>query len=591
MTTTSNAETQRRKGGETDRFTPAAAPPRRAALPDFLMRRRRVGWLLLICVVYLSLAGYQLGLPGLHYDEAKEAGVNAMELLTGAPLTAFRGATVSLFGLPLPLMVQDYIGSLNVYLALPFLAATGIGVPNLRFLPILLGLLALLALERAISEWVALHRRQSGPVPISLAALCALTLLAAAPSFVFWSRQGIFVTNATQPLTFAAIWLGLRWLRTGAARRLLLAGLAGGLALYAKLLAVWLIGPFVLTAGGWWLWRQRRRPAGIDPDELTPPPLSPALLAGAVAAFLLPLLPLLLFNLQTGGTLASVGGNLGQSYYGVDNRAIFANLPVRLGQIVSVLRGDHLWYLGAIHANSLAPWLAAAALGIGLARPAGRRLLLPPLLLLLPAVGASLFTVSDLFITHYALLHPLLAAIVGLALAWLCEQTRAVRLGLLLPGALLVLWLGGDLSASLAYHQALARSGGLADHSDATYHLAYHLRYNGLGAPIALDWGLDAPVRFLSEGTVTPIEIFGYDDLAAPDAAFAARLGPFLENPQNVFLLHAPGREIFRGRREAFLQQARLHGAQPELAATFSQRDGTALVEVWRLAPVGSAKD
>lgn len=553
-------------------------------------RRRRFGLLLLV-LAYLVLAGYQLGLPGLHYDEAKEAGVNAMELLTGAPVTAFRGATFSLFGLHLPLMVQDYIGSLNVYLALPFLAATGIGVPNLRFLPILLGLLALLALERAISEWVALDSRQSGPPPISLAALGALTLLVAAPSFVFWSRQGIFVTNATQPFAFAALWLGLRWLRTGAGRWLLLAGLAGGLALYAKLLAVWLIGPFGLLAGGWWLWRQRRRAGSIDPNELTPPPLSPALLAGAAAAFLLPLLPLLLFNLQTGGTLASVGGNLGQSYYGVDNRAIFANLPVRLGQIVSVLRGDHLWYLGAIHANSLAPGLAAGALLTGLLRPAGRRLLLPPLLLLLLAVGSSLFTVSDLFITHYALIHPLLAGIVGLALAWLYEQSRTVRLGRLLPGALLLLWLGGDLSASLAYHQALARSGGLADHSDAAYHLAYYLRYNGLGAPIALDWGLDAPVRFLSEGTVTPIEIFGYDDLTAPDAAFPARLGPFLENPRNVFLLHAAGQEIFRGRREAFLQQAGLHGAQAELAATFSQRDGTALVELWRLAPVDSAED
>lgn len=591
MTTTSNAETQRRKGGETDRFTSAAPPRRRAALPDFLLRRRRVGWLWLLCVLYLSLAGYQLGLPGLHYDEAKEAGVNAMELLTGAPVTAFRGATVSLFGLPLPLMVQDYIGSLNVYLALPFLAATGIGVPNLRFLPILLGLLALLALERAISEWVALGRGQSGPPPISLAALCALTLLVAAPSFVFWSRQGIFVTNATQPLTFAAIWLGLRWLRTGAGRWLLLAGLAGGMALYAKLLAIWLIGPFVLLVGGWWLWRQRTQPEVIDPGQLPLPHLSLPLLAGAVAAFLLPLLPFLLFNLQTGGTLASVGGNLAQSYYGVDNRAIFANLPVRLGQIVSVLRGDHLWYLGAIQANGLAPWLGAGVLLFGLVRPTGRRMLLPPLLLLSLAVGASLFTVSDLFVTHYALIHPLLVGIVGLALAWLYEQTRAFRLGLLLPGALLVLWLGGDLSASLAYHQALARSGGLADHSDATYHLAYHLRYNGLGAPLALDWGLDAPVRFLSEGTVTPIELFGYDHLNAPDAAFAQRIGPFLENPQNVFLLHAPGQEIFRGRREAFFQQARLHGAQPQLAATFAQRDGTVLVELWRLARAAGARD
>ena len=32
--------------------------------------------------VFSALAAYQLDLPGLHYDEAKEAGVNAMQLLT-----------------------------------------------------------------------------------------------------------------------------------------------------------------------------------------------------------------------------------------------------------------------------------------------------------------------------------------------------------------------------------------------------------------------------------------------------------------------------------------------------------------------------
>ncbi|MEZ4611539.1 MAG: hypothetical protein R2838_15110 [Caldilineaceae bacterium] len=85
------------------------------------------------------------------------------------------------------------------------------------------------------------------------------------------------------------------------------------------------------------------------------------------------------------------------------------------------------------------------------------------------------------------------------------------------------MWLALDLTATVRYHGALARSGGLADHADTSYHLAYYLRYNGLGAPIALDWGFDAPVRFLSAGTVRPIEVFGYASPGAPDADFAAR--------------------------------------------------------------------
>ena len=126
-------------------------------------RHYRLFWYGAALLLYLVLATYQLGLPGLHYDEAREAGVNAMELLTGAPVQAFRGAGVELAGRTWPLMVQDYIGALNVYLALPFLAATGIGVPNLRLLAVLTGLAALLLLERTLSEWVAWRAEDTAP--------------------------------------------------------------------------------------------------------------------------------------------------------------------------------------------------------------------------------------------------------------------------------------------------------------------------------------------------------------------------------------------------------------------------------------------
>ncbi len=548
------------------------------------------GWLL-----FLALAGYQLGLPGLHYDEAREAGVNAMEILTGAPVTAFRDATVTLFGRDWPLMVQDYIGALNVYLALPFLALTGIGVPNLRALPVLLALLALFMLERALAEWTA--RVDGTPRPSRLpfpsrAGVLATVLLAAAPTFVFWSRQGIFVTNATLPTSYATLWLGLRWLRTAAPRDLFLALAATGLALYAKLLALWVVGPFWLMVAVWWVLgsRSSAREPMVGAGERWPrPTLTPRLLAGGAVALLLPLLPLLLFNLQTQGTLRQVLGNLERSYYGVENADVLGNLSVRLAQVIQVIRGDHLWYLGGVHGNPLAPWAAGLVVGLALVTPGGRRRLGAPLLLVALAVGASLFTVSDLFITHYALLHPLLVALVALGLDALGTSFPGLgvraRPRALALGALVAAWLVLDVSASLAYHRDLGRSGGLVDHSDASYHLAYYLRYNGLGAPIALDWGMDAPVRYLSQGTVTPIEIFGYGSLEAPDPGFALRLGPFLSNPDNVYLLRAPGNQVFRGRREAFFDQVQLRGYRAERLQEFSQRDGTPLYELWRVVP------
>lgn len=546
----------------------------------------RLGWLIAAGALYVALAAYQLGLPGLHYDEAKEAGINALELLNGMPVTAFRGATLDVAGLRLPLMVQDYIGALNVYLALPFLALSGVGVPNLRILPVLTGLAGLFLVERAVSEWVARGRSERTSegrrlaTQISLGGLAAVTLLAASPSYVFWSRQGIFVTNLMQPLCSLMIWQGLRWLRTGRRDALMLAAFAAGLALYAKLLAVWVIAPFALLAAGWWAARRMKG----DPAA---PPLSAGTVVAAALAFVLPLLPLALFNVQSGGTLSSVLQNAGRSYYGVNNLAIVDNLGVRLSQLVQVLRGDQFWYLGGSYANAIAPWLALAALAAGILLAPRRTL--PPAGLLAAGVLLSVFTISDLFVTHYALLQPLAIAAVAVALDVMWQAARpSLKNGRAWRGAVVLavaLWLALDLSATLRYHGALSRSGGLSDHSDASYHLAYFLRHNGMGAPLALDWGIDAPVRFLSQGVVTPIELFGYASPERPDADFATRLGQFLPNPDNVYLLHAPGRTVFAGRREAFMAEAEAHGLSLRRIEQFTQRDGEPLFEVWRAMP------
>lgn len=553
---------------------------------------RRTGpiLILLLCMVgYLAAAGWNLGLPGLHYDEAKEAGLNALELLRGDPVTAFRGVAVTVGPWTLPLMVQDYIGALNVYLVLPFLAATGVGVPNVRWPAVITGLVTLWLVERLVSTWwMWMGPREAaawggegagdpGRIPVTWVGVGSVALLALSPSFVFWSRQGIFVTNLIQPLTILALWQGLCWLRTGRPAAFIYTGLAAGLALYAKLLAGWVLGPFaVLALGAYWVRRNRT----AQGTEYTGPHLTVGLLAGGVATFLAVLAPLVWFNLQTGGTLAQVGSSLSQSYYGIDNLDWRTNLPVRAGQLIQTLRGDHFWYLGGVYANPLAPWLALVGV-MGVFRHP--RLVGWPLLIGFGALGLSLFTLSDLFITHYALLQPLVVGTIVLGWAAWVPRPRltgaALGIFLLLTGV----WTGLDLRATLRYHAALDQSGGLADHSDATYHLAYYLRYNGLGAPIALDWGMDAPVRFLSDNTVRPIEIFGYAAPAAPDADYGQRLELFLGNPENVYLLRSPEYTVFGGRREGFLDAAAARNATPRLETTFSQRDGTPLFELWRV--------
>jgi hypothetical protein len=325
---------------------------------------------------------------------------------------------------------------------------------------------------------------------------------------------------------------------------------------------------------------------------------------------LLPLLPLILFNVRTGGTLASLFGNLGQSYYGVDNSAYWPNLLVRLNQLGVLLRGNHLWYLGEVFANNWAPWLAAGLIAAGGAAGLlrrGRRLAatLLPVGLIAFIVAQSAFTVSDLFITHDALFLPLIPLAAGMAAGTLLgrrldpasglPRSLAARRGahvaawaLPLTGLLAVAgWAGVNTANTIAYHRILTRSGGYGSHSDAIYRLADYLEQWAPSAPVVLDWGMDAQLRFLSSGRVNPIEVFGYTGLDAPDAGFTGRAGPFLADPNSRFVAHAAQEEVFHGRVQALAELAARQGLELRPEAEFGLRSGKPLFIVYRAVKPG----
>ena len=580
--------------------------------------------------LFLILGAYQLHLPGLHYDEAKEAGLNAMQLATGQPVTAFRDAAVQIGPWRLPLMVQDYIGALNVVLATPFLALGGVNTVALRWLPLLIAALTLIVTWRV--AW-----RLGG----ASAASATVLLLAVNPSFVFWSRQGIFVTNLTALFFMASVLTALRWWSGRRPRDLWLTAFLWGLGIYAKLLFVWAIGAMVILAvvAGLLEARSSKLEAGrLETRSWKHPAFTLTL---AFASFVLPLVPLILFNIRTSGTLISIFGNLGKSYYGVDNSAYLPNLSIRLQQLLALLRGDHFWYLGEVFTNAWAPWAAAfliatmllvslagslKAEGRGSGGAEARRgeevylrlrhgvpsllRFSAPLLLLALMVAQSAFTVSDLFITHYAILLPLIPLAGGLAFGAVWEsrnreagtsappllhssaplpllRSSAPRLLRPLAAALslvaLLAWAGGDLRSTLDYHRLLTLSGGYGSHSDAIYRLAEYLDRGGFSSPLALDWGLDAPVRFLTAGRVQPIEAFGYASLDRPDAGFAERIGPFLDNPDMVYLAHSAEYTVFRARADALGALAAERGRTVRVEMVFGERSGRQLYVVYRV--------
>jgi hypothetical protein len=540
------------------------------------MSRERI-FLTLAFALFTGLATYQLSLPGLHYDEAFEA-VPAMQLILREPVATFRSNGTLVGGRLFPLMTQDYIGAINTYSAIPFFLVLGMNTVSLRVMATVIGLLTLWLTFRLAHELC-------GPVAAVLAGL----LLAVNPTFIFWSRQGVFVTSAVAAIGLGVVLTWLRWWRTGARRYAIAGAFLVGLGLYTKLLFLWLIVGLGLVA---FLvnidqWQRVRRRIGRGP------------IGWIGLAFLLGSSPLIVYNLQTGGTFDTIGTNLITSYYGTNNLAFLPNLLERFRQFAAVLAGSHFWYLGQAYANWLNLGLFLVALGITLLFGFGAgqredRLALFPFAVVGSVILASCATVSALWVTHFAILSPWpalgVAAAVGLLVRRIGLQLNGRRANwilVLMLAAISASWLA-DVVTDVRYHRALAISGGLGAHSDAVEDLAGWLTADERrGAPVvAMDWGIAASVAFLTLGDVTPVEAFGYD--WETDADFAARLEPYIDDPESIFLWRAPDEIIF-DRSDDFRELFQPRSLEEDILEAFYERSGRPVLGATRLVPEGTA--
>ncbi|MDP2726121.1 MAG: glycosyltransferase family 39 protein, partial [Dehalococcoidia bacterium] len=375
--------------------------------------------------LFLALALYQIDLPGLYYDEAADA-VPAMQMLQGQPVELFRGAGLWIGDRAFPLMVMDYVGSVNSYLLVPFFALLGVGTISMRLMTVLGSALALVLtyfLARSLFGWV-------------VAALAAL-LLAVHPSFVFWSRQGIYVTSIMAPLTLGGFLCLRRWQVAGLSRYFILGLFLLGLGISAKLLFLWVVvASLVLYLA------LSRKPISL-----------PQGLVGLATMALGAGMPLL-YNLQGQGTFALLSRNLVKTEQGVNNLALLPNLVTRAGDLGVLLDGSFFWFLGDIFRVSIYPFVflgtaAALALLASLPRLAVCRkrivLLLGFIVLVFLQSGV---TISGLWPTHFFILLPFAAIVVGL-FVWLLPQAlpwpkAAWPVGLVLWAAVFLSSLGAD---------------------------------------------------------------------------------------------------------------------------------------------------
>jgi 4-amino-4-deoxy-L-arabinose transferase-like glycosyltransferase len=542
-----------------------------------------------IVALYAGLSFYQINLPGLHYDEAFES-VPAVQMLTGQPVTAFRNSGLTLAGQFFPLMTQDYIGAINTYLALPFIAALGSTPVALRSMSIVTGAVTLLltgALAARLTRqpWIGV-----------LAAL----LLAVDPTFIFWNRQGVFVTAVTATIGVGAAYAWTRRLEGGSMRWSMAGGFLFGLGLYAKFLFLWLMAAMVgaviaLNLGRWWSQRVNLITLGRQMAFSEGLAVSLAFLAGVW--------PLLLYNLQTGGTIINITQNSQSSYYGVNNLAFGPNLLTRMSQFFALLNGSHFWYLGDIISKPLASVvffrltgvvIGTAILGRNTSSPGPAMAFSPikialfPLLVIGLVIVASIGTVSALWITHFAVIMPWPSLALALGSWFIVKQwSQRVRTVALIIGVALSLLIVTNLSSIGRYHQALSKSGGLSAHSDAVYDLSNWLDNHATGVVVAMDWGLSAPVIYLTHGRVNAVEVFGYQ--WQPDAELTDRLTRFIDQPDTLYLWRTP-EEIIFDRSDEFKALYRPRDME-ETIEELSMSKRPPLLGITRLVKKGSAEN
>ncbi len=650
----------------------------------------RAAWLADVAVLgvaltaFLLLTTHQIELPGLHTDEALEV-IPAVQLLRGQEVECFKDVCIDVFGLRLPVMIYEYIATVNTYVSIPFFALFGISVPTLRAMPIVQSSVAMVFLYLLARE---LYNQR--------VAMGSVLLLGVSPSFVFWSRQGVFVTSVTIPISLIGVWAWLRWWRSHKPGYLYLGSFVFGLGVSAKFLFGWLLAG---VCAAFVLLNLDRIGAAVRQRSWVPLGirLSWRQLALGGLLFALGLLPLIVFNVRTMSTINYVRDNLlGASYYEVDNARIGENLRERIKELRSVLNGETFWYLsihpyaswrypavfliaggvlayatlgrarprggmpphwvtvaataaggyGVVQFVSLrdTPWalavvgvgtVAGAAVGLVQMRRGGPRVLLAQLglgvtaaacyiafaylawkmvgwepgartypvavagLALAPWLGAqgerrrllypvlaiagmlalSVFSPTALWFTHLAILTPWPALIIAVAgdmvarrsalddlhlgrLPALSGRAWASAFGL---GTAAFLGLVGmliydDLEVDLAYHRDLARIGGKGDHTHASYRLVEYLAENGMQDVVAMDYGIQDVVQFLTAGETNPPEIFGYADREKPDAAFGIRVREQLEDPEVVYVFRVE--PLFQLRWEAFQAVATEAGRQ-----------------------------
>ena len=359
-----------------------------------------------------------------------------------------------------------------------------------------------------------------------------------------------------------------------------------GLALWDKAIAIWMISGIGI-AGILTFSRQI-----FDA-------ISPRRFLIATMAFCLGALPLILYNIHTGGE--TFRGNFQRNT---------ANVPGRAAFLVRSASGSGLFnWLTADDFQTPHPHQPAGALEKASARIsalAGHQthalliygfilaLLLAPFAgreaLRLVAFGLVALGVAWIqmainretggAIHHTILLWPLPQFI--MAISFSAVSYRLGRAGIPAFAAIVAILGTSGALVTNEYFATAVRNGGGPAWSDAIFPLSRYLKDSETRWVLALDWGIVEQLHLLHRGKV--LVGGGFDQISKPemtgeDRAIVERM---LSNPENLFIAHTPAFEFFHGHIQKMTAFATAVGYRRELLAEIADNHGRNVFDVYR---------
>lgn len=516
--------------------------------------------------IFLLLSLWNITLPGLQYDECLAA-APAVNFLAKEPKTeamSIGPSIIHLAGHPLPLMIMTYIGPVKTILHIPVFGVFGISPTTVRLLPVVI---VFLCFPLVYYFCLSLFDQ-------TIASLAVL-LMAVDPSTVFYLTRDVGPSAIQVFLKLVSLALFIVWWKKQHWGFFFAGVFVWGLGVSHKVDFFWIIGGIVIAAFTVW------------------PKIFPRLdwknLALAVLFFLLGALPIVAFNIATGGlTFAPLVERLFGEPVGV-KLSFLSALVERLRQLAEILNGNFIAQLFAeneIYTGIYRYVLTTVLLGgfvwllisVILQRKPHYYLGMTALwVFIIVVLIASCFSPTTLSGHHLLALNPALTTMFAVFIISITHQSSLLQRlkfdKILIAFVLLFLTYG-----SLSINKLLIQTGGTGYWSDTIYELSDYLEKKAM--PVAvMDWGFTNNLIVLSQGTLRMDRVYAE---TWKNTDLRKYLGQRL-NDTTLYLFHTQEFSVFSSLHKIFADAATTRGYWIHLDKEFTQRDGRMIYLVYKL--------